>query len=170
LIRYAAARSAIADALENFERRTSAAMELCVEASVNLDEKLGGFDEIYQPRMISEFNGHAVMVVKAKGSFVWHSHPETDDFFLVLKGRMTIHLRDRDIVLGPGDLFVVPRGVEHWCRRITSGCRRTSLGRARSGLRRPLGLRPLGLRKRAARAASQRTVYPRRNSLATARR
>jgi mannose-6-phosphate isomerase-like protein (cupin superfamily) len=113
LIRYAAARSAIADALENFERRTSAAMELCVEASVNLDEKLGGFDEIYQPRMISEFNGHAVMVVKAKGSFVWHSHPETDDFFLVLKGRMTIHLRDRDIVLGPGDLYVVPRGVEH---------------------------------------------------------
>ena len=47
------------------------------------------------------------------GEFVWHSHPDTDDFFLVLQGRLTIQLRDRDVVLGPGELFVVPRGVEH---------------------------------------------------------
>ena len=53
------------------------------------------------------------MVVKAKGEFVWHSHPETDDLFLVLKGMLTIQLRDGDVRLGPGDLYVVPRGVEH---------------------------------------------------------
>jgi mannose-6-phosphate isomerase-like protein (cupin superfamily) len=54
-----------------------------------------------------------VMLVKIQGEFVWHSHPETDDFFLVLAGRVTIQLRDGDVELGPGELFVVPRGVEH---------------------------------------------------------
>ena len=53
------------------------------------------------------------MVVKAKGEFNWHSHPDTDDFFLVLQGRLTIQLRDRDVRLGPGEMFVVPKGVEH---------------------------------------------------------
>jgi mannose-6-phosphate isomerase-like protein (cupin superfamily) len=53
------------------------------------------------------------MVVKAQGEFVWHKHDDTDDFFLVLKGRLTIQLRDGDVRLGPGELFVVPRGVEH---------------------------------------------------------
>jgi mannose-6-phosphate isomerase-like protein (cupin superfamily) len=53
------------------------------------------------------------MVVKLLGPFTWHSHDDTDDFFLVLHGRLTIQLRDRDVVLGPGELFVVPRGVEH---------------------------------------------------------
>jgi mannose-6-phosphate isomerase-like protein (cupin superfamily) len=62
---------------------------------------------------VGAFNGHDVMVVKAKGGFVWHSHPDTDDFFLVLKGRLTIHLRDGEVRLGPGELCVVPRGVEH---------------------------------------------------------
>ena len=53
------------------------------------------------------------MVVKSKGEFVWHSHPDTDDFFLVLKGRLKIELRDQTIELGPGELFVVPKGAEH---------------------------------------------------------
>ena len=53
------------------------------------------------------------MVVKVKGEFVWHAHPETDDFFLVLKGGLTIQMRDGDVRLGPGELYVVPRGVEH---------------------------------------------------------
>jgi len=53
------------------------------------------------------------MVVKAKGEFVWHSHDDTDDLFLVLKGKLTIQLRDGDVQLGPGDLYVVPKGVEH---------------------------------------------------------
>jgi mannose-6-phosphate isomerase-like protein (cupin superfamily) len=80
---------------------------------VNLEEKLSAFTEHWLPRIVAAFNGHDVMVVKAKGEFVWHAHPDTDDFFLVLKGRLTIQLRDGDMHLSPGDLYVVPRGVEH---------------------------------------------------------
>jgi mannose-6-phosphate isomerase-like protein (cupin superfamily) len=80
---------------------------------INLAEKLGLFSEYWSPRTIARLNENDVMVVKVKGEFVWHKHDETDDFFLVLKGRLTIHLRDRDVVLGPGELFVVPRGIEH---------------------------------------------------------
>ncbi len=58
-------------------------------------------------------NDYKLVVVKTKGEFVWHKHDETDDFFLVVAGQLTIQLRDRDVVLGPGELFVVPRGVEH---------------------------------------------------------
>ncbi len=80
---------------------------------VNLAEKLSRFSEHWAPRTVGGFNGHDLMVVKVRGEFVWHSHPDTDDFFLVLSGRLTIRLRDRDVVLNPGELFVVPRGVEH---------------------------------------------------------
>jgi len=80
---------------------------------INLAEKLETFSEFYEPRTVGEFNGHELMVVKAKGPFVWHVHEETDDFFLVLKGRLTIQMREGDVVLGPGELFVVPKGVEH---------------------------------------------------------
>jgi mannose-6-phosphate isomerase-like protein (cupin superfamily) len=81
--------------------------------AVNLLEKLAEFDEAFRPKVVAEFNGHKVMVAKARGEFVWHAHPDTDDFFLVVAGRLTIRLRDRDVELGPGELFVVPRGVEH---------------------------------------------------------
>jgi mannose-6-phosphate isomerase-like protein (cupin superfamily) len=81
--------------------------------AIDLAEKLGAFSEFYQPRVVSEFNGNDVMVVKAKGEFVWHKHDDTDDFFLVLKGTLVIELRDRNVTLGPGQLFVVPKGVEH---------------------------------------------------------
>ena len=80
---------------------------------IDLAEKLSTFSERWQPRTVAEFNGHDIMVVKAQGEFVWHKHDETDDFFLVLAGRLTIQLRDRDVELGPGELFVVARGVEH---------------------------------------------------------
>ena len=80
---------------------------------ISLADKLGDFTEYWQPRTVAEFNGHDVMVVKAKGEFVWHRHDETDDFFLVLRGRLVIQLRDGDVELGPGELFVVPKGVEH---------------------------------------------------------
>lgn len=82
-------------------------------APIALSEKLAGFTEHWQPRTVAEFNGHDIMVVKAQGEFVWHKHDDTDDFFLVLKGRLTIELRDRHVTLGPGELFVVPKGVEH---------------------------------------------------------
>lgn len=80
---------------------------------VNLAEKLAQLTEPYHPGIVGFLNDYKVMVVKVRGPFVWHRHPETDDFFLVLSGRLTIHLRDRDVVLEPGELFVVPRGVEH---------------------------------------------------------
>lgn len=81
--------------------------------AISLADKLGDFVEYWQPRTVAEFNGHDVMVVKAKGEFVWHKHDETDDFFLVLRGRLVIQLRDGEVELGPGELFVVPKGVEH---------------------------------------------------------
>ena len=80
---------------------------------VNLQEKLATFDEHFSPKIVAELNDYKIEVVKAMGEFVWHTHPDTDDFFLVLSGRLTIQMRDRDVELGPGELFVVPRGVEH---------------------------------------------------------
>lgn len=80
---------------------------------VNLAERLSAFSDHWQPRTVGRFNGHDIMVVKARGEFVWHSHDDTDDFFLVLQGRLTIEMRDGSVTLGPGELFVVPRGVEH---------------------------------------------------------
>ncbi|WP_135502252.1 cupin domain-containing protein [Roseovarius aestuariivivens] len=81
--------------------------------AVNLTQKLSTFSEHWSPKIISRFNDCDVMVVKAHGAFNWHKHDETDDFFLVLSGTLRIELRDRDVVLGPGELFVVPKGVEH---------------------------------------------------------
>jgi mannose-6-phosphate isomerase-like protein (cupin superfamily) len=81
--------------------------------SINLAEKLAQFSEHWAPRTVAQLNDYDIMVVKVQGEFVWHSHADTDDFFLVLKGRLTIRLHHRKVVLGPGELFVVPRGVEH---------------------------------------------------------
>lgn len=81
--------------------------------AINLAQKLATFTDHWQPRTVGQFNGHDLMVVKVKGEFVWHKHDDTDDFFLVLDGRVTIRLRDGDVTLGPGELFVVPKGVEH---------------------------------------------------------
>ena len=81
--------------------------------AVNLSEKLGMFSEHWSPKIVSEFNGHDVMVVKVKGEFVWHSHEETDDFFLVLDGVVTIETELGNVTLKPGELYVVPKGVKH---------------------------------------------------------
>lgn len=80
---------------------------------IDLSEKLSSFAEHWSPRTVTRFNDCDVMVVKVKGEFVWHKHDDTDDFFLVLKGVLDIQLRDRTITLGPGQMYVVPRGVEH---------------------------------------------------------
>lgn len=80
---------------------------------VNLAEKLGRFTDHWHPRTVARFNDCDVMVVKVQGEFVWHKHDETDDLFLVLQGRLHIRLRDRVVTLGPGELFVVARGIEH---------------------------------------------------------
>jgi mannose-6-phosphate isomerase-like protein (cupin superfamily) len=85
----------------------------CDPSAIRLSSKLAQIAEHWSPRTVATFNGHDVMVVKVKGEFVWHSHDETDDLFLVLSGRLTIRLRDKDVNLEAGDLFVVPVGVEH---------------------------------------------------------
>jgi mannose-6-phosphate isomerase-like protein (cupin superfamily) len=84
-----------------------------VTSAVDLEEKLASFGEAFAPRIVARYNDSNVMVAKVRGEFVWHSHPDTDDLFLVLQGRLTIQLRDGDVELGPGDLYVVPAGVEH---------------------------------------------------------
>ncbi|MGB5346770.1 MAG: cupin domain-containing protein [Woeseia sp.] len=83
------------------------------DTAINLNDKLARFSDHWSPRIIADFNGHDVMVVKVQGEFNWHSHADTDDFFLVLKGSIRIRLRDRNVVLGEGEMFVVPKGVEH---------------------------------------------------------
>jgi mannose-6-phosphate isomerase-like protein (cupin superfamily) len=80
---------------------------------INLADKLGTFSEHWSPRTIAQLNDNDVMVVKVQGEFVWHKHDQTDDFFLVLKGQLDIELRDRTVTLGPGEMFIVPKGVEH---------------------------------------------------------
>jgi mannose-6-phosphate isomerase-like protein (cupin superfamily) len=80
---------------------------------VNLAEKLASFPEHFSPRIVGYYNESKLQVAKLLGDFVWHSHPDTDDLFLVLAGRLAIDLPDRTVELGPGELFVVPRGVKH---------------------------------------------------------
>ena len=81
--------------------------------SISLADKLATFNDHWSPRTVTTFNDCDVMVVKVKGEFIWHKHDDTDDFFLVLKGRLDIEMRDRTVSLGPGEIYVVPKGVEH---------------------------------------------------------
>ena len=84
-----------------------------MDDKINLAAKLALLDEPYRPGVVGFVNDCKLQVVKVQGPFVWHKHDETDDFFLVINGHLTIHLRDRDIELDPGELFFVSRGVEH---------------------------------------------------------
>ncbi|MEV6650989.1 cupin domain-containing protein [Streptomyces sp. NPDC051219] len=81
--------------------------------TVNIEEQLSRIDDHWNPRIVARVNDYDVKLVKVQGEFVWHTHEDTDEFFQVVSGRLTIRLRDRDVVLAPGELFVVPRGVEH---------------------------------------------------------
>ena len=80
---------------------------------VSLAEKLSLFEETWTPKIIGTLNGQAVKLSKLEGELVWHSHAEEDELFLVLEGSLTIQLRDREIHLEKGEMFIVPRGVEH---------------------------------------------------------
>jgi len=92
------------------------------DVPVNLDAKFASFDEVWAPRVVGQINDYEVKIAKADGRFVWHTHEGTDEFFLVHKGQLTIEMKGRDDVsLGPGDFYVVPRGVEH-CPVAGSGC------------------------------------------------
>jgi mannose-6-phosphate isomerase-like protein (cupin superfamily) len=80
---------------------------------INLRDKLASFGDLWSPRVVAELNDYQFKLVKLHGEFVWHSHPGTDEAFLVLEGHLTIMLREGAVELDPGELYVVPRGVEH---------------------------------------------------------
>jgi mannose-6-phosphate isomerase-like protein (cupin superfamily) len=80
---------------------------------VNLAEKFSRFDERWSPKIVGELNDAYVKVVKLEGEFVWHHHDDEDELFWVVSGRLRMELRDGDVILDPGELLVVPKGVEH---------------------------------------------------------
>lgn len=80
---------------------------------VNLQQAFASFDETWTPKVAGELNGQLVKLARFAGEFVWHHHDDEDELFLVVDGRIAIHLRDRVVELGPGELLIVPRGVEH---------------------------------------------------------
>ncbi len=82
-------------------------------AKVNLREKLAMFSDHWSPKLVGELNGQHVKLAKLKGEFMWHHHPDEDELFLVIRGRLVLQLRDRDVELREGEFFIVPRGVEH---------------------------------------------------------
>jgi mannose-6-phosphate isomerase-like protein (cupin superfamily) len=84
-----------------------------VHRPVNLSEKLKEIKEYWNPCIVGELNGQEVRLAKLKGAFVWHHHQNEDELFLVLRGELTLELRDGTVDLRPGEFFIVPRGVEH---------------------------------------------------------
>jgi mannose-6-phosphate isomerase-like protein (cupin superfamily) len=80
---------------------------------VNLREKLGLFSDLWSPKVVGELNGQHVKLAKLEGEFVWHHHENEDELFLVLRGSLAIHLRDRVVNLSEGEFFIVPKGLEH---------------------------------------------------------
>jgi mannose-6-phosphate isomerase-like protein (cupin superfamily) len=84
-----------------------------VVTKINLAEKLALFSDQWSPKIIADLNDSHVKLAKVQGEFVWHQHAEEDELFIVLRGELTIELRDGEITLGPGELVVIPKGVEH---------------------------------------------------------
>jgi mannose-6-phosphate isomerase-like protein (cupin superfamily) len=92
-----------------------------MDDKVNLAAAFDQLGDAYNPRIVAELNDYKVVVVKTQGEFVWHQHDDTDELFLILAGQLTIQFRDRDdVALDPGELFVVPKGVEH-CPKSDGG-------------------------------------------------
>lgn len=83
------------------------------EEAIDLATKLSSFSEHWSPKVVGQLNDYEIKLVKLQGEFVWHSHPDTDELFLVIDGELTIQLHDGNVTVGPGQLYVVPRGVEH---------------------------------------------------------
>jgi mannose-6-phosphate isomerase-like protein (cupin superfamily) len=81
--------------------------------AIDIAEKFALIADLWSPKVVARLNDYEIKLVRLKGEFVWHTHDETDELFLVVDGTLTIQLRDGDVTLGPGQLFVVPRGVEH---------------------------------------------------------
>lgn len=83
------------------------------KAVINIAEKFAGFSDLWSPRIIAQMNDYHFKLAKIKGEFTWHSHQKTDEVFIVMGGEMTIHLRDGQVDLHQGEMYVVPKGVEH---------------------------------------------------------
>ena len=81
--------------------------------SINIKDKLSKFDELWSPRVIAEMNDYQFKLAKGSGEFIWHDHPDTDEVFIVLEGQLEIEFRDGKVVLEEGEMFVIPKGVEH---------------------------------------------------------
>jgi mannose-6-phosphate isomerase-like protein (cupin superfamily) len=81
--------------------------------TIDLAEKLSSFSEQWSPKVVARLNDYEIKLVRLQGEFVWHHHEDTDELFLVISGELTIQLHDGNVTLGPGQMFVVPRGVEH---------------------------------------------------------
>jgi mannose-6-phosphate isomerase-like protein (cupin superfamily) len=84
-----------------------------VNEAVDIADKLSLVSKHWSPKVVARLNDYEIKVVKLQGEFVWHTHGDTDELFLVVSGELRIQLRDGDVVLRPGQLFVVPRGIEH---------------------------------------------------------
>jgi quercetin dioxygenase-like cupin family protein len=82
-------------------------------SKINISEKFSLFSDLWSPKVIAESNGQLVKIAKGSGELVWHSHDNEDELFLVFKGQLTLKLRNQNIVLNPGEMYVVPKGVEH---------------------------------------------------------
>ena len=80
---------------------------------INLAEKFALLNDQWSPKVVAELNDYQFKVVRIEGDFIWHNHPETDEAFFVIEGQLRIDFRDRHVLVGPGELFVVPKGVEH---------------------------------------------------------
>jgi len=82
-------------------------------SKINLVDKFSCFTDQWSPKIVADLNDSHVKLAKVQGEFVWHAHAEEDELFMVLKGELTIELRDGRVMLAPGELVVIPRGVEH---------------------------------------------------------
>jgi mannose-6-phosphate isomerase-like protein (cupin superfamily) len=80
---------------------------------VNISEKIGAINEYWSPHIVGSLNGQHVKLARIKGEFVWHHHADADEMFFILKGRLILRMHDGDVVLDPGEFFIVPKGVEH---------------------------------------------------------
>jgi mannose-6-phosphate isomerase-like protein (cupin superfamily) len=83
------------------------------DTAINLRDKLTRFSEHWSPRVVAEMNDYQFKLAKFQGEFVWHSHADTDEVFIVLDGEMTLEFRDRTVTMAAGEMYVVPKGVEH---------------------------------------------------------
>lgn len=81
--------------------------------AINIEEKFSRFNAHWSPRVIAEMNDYQFKLVRLLGEFVWHSHADTDEVFIVIEGEMTLRFRDREVALRAGEMYVVPKGVEH---------------------------------------------------------